>query len=265
MSIWGNAVTLGGAGGDIPIIPYSQWEAMTPEQKESYGLVGLTTTETGYFRGYLVNGVNYSLSLLDLSDAPFISLEELWHTYIEGTATWGSFVTHGTGITRDDTDDCLLLENSTWLTADVLGDGNFTIYGVVRRVSTVNNSRALLSINRNTTQHSYLGSSRTSTEFFSTNNSYSNISGVYCTDWHVYAIAANIENNNIRVFVDGEKKVTPTVNGMICEMFSVSAHADGTLWQKTAIKYCAVVQKADSDELIAANTGKIMDYFGLGA
>lgn len=49
----------GGGGGDIPLLSESQWNALTTQQKRSYGLVAIQDAITGYIRGKLVNGADY--------------------------------------------------------------------------------------------------------------------------------------------------------------------------------------------------------------
>jgi hypothetical protein len=51
-------------GGDIPLLSESQWIALTTQQKKSYGLVAIQDAITGYIRGKLVNGSDYTAILV---------------------------------------------------------------------------------------------------------------------------------------------------------------------------------------------------------
>jgi hypothetical protein len=60
MSIWGSPVLLGGGGGGgAPVLTRAEWNALTTEQKQSYGLVGIQEHSSGFVRGTLVNGADY--------------------------------------------------------------------------------------------------------------------------------------------------------------------------------------------------------------
>ena len=52
-------VNVSGGGGGIPLLSRSQWEALTAQQKKSYGLVAIQDAITGYIRGDLVNGADF--------------------------------------------------------------------------------------------------------------------------------------------------------------------------------------------------------------
>ena len=253
-----------GAAGKAKIISVADWEAMTDEEKANYGMVALNTADSGYFRGYLVDGKSLSRSLLDMSDAPFISLEEFWDTFMDGDEAWGNFITHGTGLARNESEACLSITNGTWLTADVLGEGTFTVYIVCQDPATQSTAKAMMCVKRNDTQNSYFASNGTNTHFYHTNNSYSNISGTNPSFWHVLSLAFDISSGNISAYTDGVYKVTSTVVGVLPEMLSLAAKADGALVQALDVKYCAVVQKTEVQGEIIANQQKIMQYFGLG-
>ena len=253
-----------GAAGKAKIISAADWESMTDEEKAKYGVVALNTADSGYFRGYLVDGKSLSRSLLDMSDAPFISLEEFWDTFVEGDETWGQFTANGSVITRDEDGECILLENNTYLTAEVLGEKNFTVYCVCLRPTTSNNFRPFFSLRRNNTQHMSIGTYGTGSQFKPTNNNTYNLSTI-CTDWHVFAVSADVQNGTYNVYVDNTYYNSLAFADYVFHgVLSVGANDDGTEWRKIALKYCAVTQKADSKEIVDKNIQKIMQYFGLG-
>lgn len=59
MSIWGTPVSLGGGGGGIPLLTRAAWDALTTAQKQSYGLLVIQDTDSGFLRGDLVYGGAY--------------------------------------------------------------------------------------------------------------------------------------------------------------------------------------------------------------
>lgn len=54
-------VNVSGGGGNIPIIPLSDWNNMTTAQKQACGLIIIQTASTGFERGRYVNGADYVL------------------------------------------------------------------------------------------------------------------------------------------------------------------------------------------------------------
>lgn len=64
MSIYGNPVMLGGSGGgggDVPLLTRTQWNALSTAQKQAYGLLAIQDENSGFDRGELVYGADYSL------------------------------------------------------------------------------------------------------------------------------------------------------------------------------------------------------------
>lgn len=48
-------------GGSVKLITREQWNAMSASEKQSYGLVGVTDSTSGYLRGSLYYGADYDL------------------------------------------------------------------------------------------------------------------------------------------------------------------------------------------------------------
>lgn len=53
-------VNVSGGGGEVTLLSSGEWNALTTEEKQAYGLVAIQQTNTGYGRGELVNGADYS-------------------------------------------------------------------------------------------------------------------------------------------------------------------------------------------------------------
>lgn len=44
---------------EVSLLTSAQWDALTTQEKQAYGLVAIQTTNSGYIRGQLVNGADY--------------------------------------------------------------------------------------------------------------------------------------------------------------------------------------------------------------
>ena len=234
----------------------------------------------------MLGHANYGFSLLDRSDAPFITLEEFWNTYTDHDETWGKFDVHGTGATKNNEDEYLHLSKGTWLTADVQGPGGLTIYGMLKTSERpfdyeplymvyVKREDGLYAPERESTAlidlFRYDSGTRTDVQVTDFRPSYySGITALFDTYpyvWHIYALVFDVSGNNIKLFVDGVKKGERTpayVDRMVCKTLAIASNVSGSGgFAEIAIKYCSVVQKADSDALVIANSENIMSYFGL--
>lgn len=50
-------------GGGVPLVARADWRALTVAQKQAYGLVAIQDANSGYTRGELVNGADYTISV----------------------------------------------------------------------------------------------------------------------------------------------------------------------------------------------------------
>lgn len=73
-----------GGGGGLEVIQSAEWDNMPRAQKKSYGLVGIQTADSGYHRGDIVYGEDYS-------DYEFRTIKTGW---AKNSATW-TFTTGG--------------------------------------------------------------------------------------------------------------------------------------------------------------------------
>ena len=53
------AKKIGGGGGGVPLLTRAAWDALSTEQKQSYGLVAVQDLNSGFDRGYLYYGEDY--------------------------------------------------------------------------------------------------------------------------------------------------------------------------------------------------------------
>lgn len=83
-------VNLGGGG--IQTYTNAQWIALSTAEKQSHGLVAVTTADTGYVRGRLLYGASYAPTLLVASNNESIILEADCTQYTAGESTWNGTV-----------------------------------------------------------------------------------------------------------------------------------------------------------------------------
>lgn len=106
------AIPSGGQG--IQTISASDWDALTPSQKQQYGVIAVITSTAGYERGYVVSGEDYSLLVIHQS-----YLNGGSYNYDNSTLTFElSNVGQYSGLVLDVNDDVSnitieLLENNT--------------------------------------------------------------------------------------------------------------------------------------------------------
>lgn len=79
------------SGGSIPVILKSDWDAMTTEQKQAYGLCVIQTASSGFERGKYVNGADYSPIgiYLPYSNAENVICEAYGSIYDPNALSWG--------------------------------------------------------------------------------------------------------------------------------------------------------------------------------
>ena len=79
------------SSGDITLMSRAQWDALTTEQKQSYGLVAIRDTETGFMQGVLVNGAEYEEigKYIPNSDSSKIICEAYIDNFNSAESTWG--------------------------------------------------------------------------------------------------------------------------------------------------------------------------------
>ena len=84
-------VTVDVPSGGVALLTKAEWNALTTEQKRTYGLVAIEDTLTGYTRGVLVNGADYStiLEYLPETNERFVKTFAIYNNFIASTTEWG--------------------------------------------------------------------------------------------------------------------------------------------------------------------------------
>ncbi len=91
MSIWGNPIQLGGGGGGVPLLTRAEWNALTTAQKQSFGLVSIQDSSTGFKRGELVCGAAYLPAgvYIPYSDVSSVLCEAYVDNFEASSQEWG--------------------------------------------------------------------------------------------------------------------------------------------------------------------------------
>lgn len=135
MSIYGNPIMLGASGGStgIPLLTSAEWNALSKAQKQSYGLVAVQDTNTGFDQGELYYGANY----IGIVEAEMVPTDS-WNASSNSTYTY-TFAS--TTLSSQPTVYCLaaMLQNGTnpaWdasdnlkpaLRSDTAGNGSYAL------------------------------------------------------------------------------------------------------------------------------------------
>ena len=85
-------VTLGGGGGSgIPLLSRADWNALSTAQKQAYGLVAVQDANSGYDRGELYNGADFTpiRDYLPYSNPSDISCFARYENFDSSQLTWG--------------------------------------------------------------------------------------------------------------------------------------------------------------------------------
>ncbi len=75
----------------IPVVNRAVWDSMTPQQKKSYGYVGIQDNASGYFRGNLLYGHDYpdALGMLPYSNEGSVICSAITDDYDVSASAWG--------------------------------------------------------------------------------------------------------------------------------------------------------------------------------
>lgn len=75
--------------GGIEMLTKSQWDALTTQEKRSYGLIAIRDTTTGFLQGRLVYGADYD-EYLPNSNTANVKCEAYWDNFNPSSLTWGN-------------------------------------------------------------------------------------------------------------------------------------------------------------------------------
>lgn len=142
-----------GGNGDIPLLTEAQWDALTILQKQTYNLVAVQDSNSGYKRGILYNGADAQDTYLPYSNVNNVICEAYVDNFDSSASTWGkgtNAVQFSNGTPTLDT-----IENAISLpvkTNGILGyvdlgadSTPFTAYAVMKAVNPTQYSRLISS------------------------------------------------------------------------------------------------------------------------
>lgn len=140
-------------GGGIQSISKSDWDALTKTQKNSYGLVNIITSSSGYTRGLLVNGSDYSYAqeYLPYSDDSYVGCVAYYDNFNSNELAWGdgeSPVSMSATCTRYQSEDAVYFDAKTSQKQIRIPLGgtqtDFTVYVVAKGISYANGDVIIL-------------------------------------------------------------------------------------------------------------------------
>ena len=253
----------GGGGGDVPLLSRAAWNTLSRSQKMSYGLVAIQDAASGYDRGGLVYGADYDRLLLEYSTQPVLA--ESWAEAYTGGATWGSFaLTKAANIV--DGAVRLPTDNAAYYQFSSEDNTSVTVYGVAKQYDSTSGNKTLFGIPYSSTSGKLPNIFENSYQVYSSvYGGDAEITGVKSNDWHVYTIAIDGTGKKAAFYVDGNYIRETSFSSSGQTFVAGAAVSDLTKSLPLDVKYVGVVQGTETSQIIVANHGVIMSYYGIGA
>ncbi len=141
----------------MPILTRAQWNALTTEQKQSYGYIAVQDSDSGFIRGSLYYGADYVeiRKFLPASNPDDILCDAYVANFDPDKTVWGlgdNPITLQTGLlpTIDQTENAVLLnilQSGKFAYVDLGAEGaQYTVYAVMRLISPGSYTRLLSSM-----------------------------------------------------------------------------------------------------------------------
>lgn len=263
MSIYGNPVMLGGSGGgggDVPLLSRAAWNALTTAQKQAYGLVAVQDAISGFDRGELVYGGDYIAPLLINSVEANILTEAFAERYSTGDAKWGEFTVNGSGTSKDSN---AVRFAGSWASLNLgSSDTPVTAYCVFRQDPVLSGDLAVIGVPYAETQgQNPAFYSRNGTLMRSTYGAADTSIGLSASDaYHVLTLVC--DGGTSYYYADGSLKgsMTYSRSGSIV---GLAGSVGGARKIQGLFLYAAVVNGAESGNVVIANQQNIMSHYGL--
>lgn len=268
MSIYGNPVMLGGSGGggggDVPLLTRAQWNALSTAQKQAYGLLAIQDENSGFDRGELVYGADYTPTLLIASASSSIYAEEWWEDYLSGDR-WGDVVLTGSGYSKEY--DAVRLPIGA-MGSIALPNSNYSVtaYTVINNYTPTSGDPTLFAV-------PYAYGAGNQPGFFVRGGVIwrtvygSDVStGISSNSWHVLTLALNNDTKTCRYYIDGVaySSAIYSNSGAIVSLSAATMYSQASL--NADVAWVGVVNRAETEEVILANHANIMSklsqYFG---
>lgn len=264
MSIFGNPVMLGGSGGggggDVPLLTRAQWNALSTAQKQAYGLLAIQDANSGFNRGELVYGAAYIASLLISSVAADVLTEAFAEYFNSGDNKWGDFDIIGSVASKDG--DAVRFAGA-WARCGLSAvDTPVTVYCVFRQDPVQTGDLAIIGVPyAESNQQNPAFYSRNGTLMRSTYGAADTSIGLSASDnYHVLTLVC--DRGTSYYYVDEVLKgnMTYSHSGSIV---GLAGSVGGARKIQGLYLYAAVVNGAETGDVVVANQQNIMAHYGL--
>lgn len=267
-------VSVSGGGGNVPVIPQNDWDAMTTSQKQAQGLVIIQTATTGYERGMYVNGADYVESLLPYSDASHIICEASLDNFDSTQLSWGRgtnpiTLSANVDVYAQDSNAVYIPTAADGTLAYVdLGDAGkaFTAYIVMKLINPSTYTRVLGAMaSRGPSQGMLLYGATISVSSWAndTNTGVSSSADYFvgCIRFDPTAASKGYGKVNL---TSGITKAPSTVGRYLTiGRTDIDPSTTNAEPANSLVKFLGVVSEAESDSVIAQNIASLMDTFGI--
>ena len=266
------ALPTGGGGGDIPLLTQAQWSALTTAEKQSYGLVAIQQSNSGFNRGKLVYGADYEPVgvYLPNSDPDKVICEAYASAFDAAAETWGFgnspvVLQSGLSPSKDTSENAVLLPvktNGKFAYVD-LGAAStpFTAYVVMKASNPDSYSRMISAFNsRGSGNGIMLFGSTINVSSWASDTS----TGVSASQYFAAAIQFAGSGSAFGL-VYGTNAITksPSVAGRYVTLGRTDIDPSTSNAEPCDIyvRYVAVVGEAETQQTVAANLASLVSVF----
>lgn len=265
MSIYGNPIMLGGSGGGsgVPLLTKAEWNALTTEEKQSYGLVAVQDANSGFDRGELYYGVDYIPTLLTSSVAADILTEDYCESYQSGQDFWGGWDITNYSVATIGAGGEIVFPKGTYATFDLTAaNQEVTIYAVINN-HTNGYWNYIYGVPYAMSTGNGLGLCSQGGILRPTSYNYDYTTGLSAVDtWHALAISVNQTTKKGACFADGTKYADATIINTADKVWIASIPNNPSDRNSAVdVLYAAVVDGTETDATVIANMQNIMAHY----
>lgn len=260
--LMGKAAGGGGGGSGIPLLTRAAWNTLSTAQKQAYGLVAVQDANSGFDRGELYNGADYSETLLIYSSAANILTEIAPDDYTIGGSTWGDWGIIGPEYVTKDASGFVSLPTNAQAYYDLsVQNLDITIYAVIRPITTTHavyyfGVPYALSSGNGVGWVSLRGHMGATTFDYDTET---NVSAG--NTWFALATSISKTNSVAKFFMNGESVSQLSLNNVGSQVLLSGGPGNTDRNADIDVYYAAVVSGTESNQTILGNLQNIMAHY----